>query len=93
MSITCDPASLMNGARCFQGLKERELRMITVYLLCQISNAPPAAGGGGASCLLCGSSNPVNPPPNNCPCAIFYNVTTQSFFDWTGTAWQAFISI
>lgn len=48
-------------------------------------------GGSGSSCLLCGAADPVAAP--SCTCALYYNVTTGSFWYWdnTGAAWVMLI--
>jgi hypothetical protein len=90
MSIACDPASLYNQAKCFSGLNQKQLLMVTCYLLCQVANV--GTGGGGASCLLGGDVDPTIPPPGNCPYSIYYNRTTDSFWFWTKlSTWQEFI--
>ena len=88
--MLCDPNSLVDQAKCIScNVPPGMYLPILVYLFCTIANLPPS--GGGASCLLCSDVDPTAPPPNNCPCAITYNVRpTAKFFYWTGSAWQVF---
>ena len=88
--MECNPSSLYAQAKCFSGLNQKQLLMVTCYLLCQVANV--GTGGGGASCLQCADVDPVLPPPNNCPCALFYVRPTAKFFYWNGSAWIVFIS-
>lgn len=72
--MVCDPNSLLAAAKCFQCLSEKELKQVSVYLLCQISTN--GGGGGGASPQLVTytAGTPANPPDVTKP-AIAYDPT------------------
>jgi hypothetical protein len=39
--MACQPQQLLELAKCFQCLSDKQLSMVKAYLLCQISIAPP----------------------------------------------------
>jgi hypothetical protein len=54
---TCNASELLAAAKCFSCLTKKELRAITVQLLCNISDSGGGVGGGFQN--LTGNGSPV----------------------------------
>lgn len=99
---TCNPATLIDQAKCFQSLSKKELQVVIAQLLCNInasgggSGAPRAVFEGvAATPTLAG----FDPPPDPTHGAIYYqdpsitlynqwtwSVSQQKWYQWSSPA-------
>jgi hypothetical protein len=73
--MICTPETLLNAAKCFACLSEKQLAAINSYLLCQILNA----GGGGSS--FSGSGAPTTQVPAGTS-GTYYDYTNNVNYQW-----------
>lgn len=86
--LMCDVQALMSQAACFGCLTQHQLQLVQTQLLCLIFEN---GGGGGGTCLTCGAADPVIAA--TCPCSLYYNTTTASFWYWDDGLAQWFMLI
>lgn len=84
---TCDPAALLESAKCFAGCASpAQLMLIQTQLLCEILAVGGGGGGGGGSGVTClDASDPVDAPTTGC--GIAYRKDNGNIFIWDGAAW------
>jgi hypothetical protein len=83
---TCDPATLLESAKCFAGCASpAQLMVIQTQLLCEILAVAGGIGPGGGSGVTCGVGAPAAPPSGTC--GIYYSTDTGSIYIWDGAAW------
>ena len=75
--MICTPETLLNAAKCFACLSEKQLAAINSYLLCQILNAGGTAGGSSFS----GSGAPTTQVPTGTT-GTYYDYTNNVNYQW-----------
>jgi hypothetical protein len=76
--MICTPETLLNAAKCFACLSEKQLAAINSFLLCQILNAG-GTGGGGSS--FSGSGAPTTQVPTGTS-GTYYDYTNNVNYQW-----------
>lgn len=86
--MACEPNTLLDSARCFQCLSQKELQQVVTYLLCQI-----LSNGSSGSAGLSGAGSPEGVVTAN-PGTTYVNTTDESFWvKKTGTGNTGWIKL
>lgn len=89
MALSCTPADLIESAKCFTCLSEKEQQAILTYLACQLANS-----GTSGPQLFTGSGSPegaVTADPGSIYTQIVGGVVVAQWVKVTGsgnTGWQ-----
>lgn len=80
--MACDVNTLLEQARCFQCLSNKELQQVVTYLLCQISTG----SGGNVGAITVGHGAPTSTPTTDA--AIYFDEDTGTQYNWFAGAWH-----
>ncbi len=79
---TCNVDTLLVNGRDFRKLSDRDLKIVTCQLACELV----AGGGGGGGNTTCGVGPPVAVPASGC--GLYINTSDGSLFMYYSGAWH-----
>lgn len=76
--MSCDPAHLLEEAKCLLCLNHQQMDAVEVSLLCQLGSIGGPVSGGGS--VLTGEGDPAIVPTTDA--AVYTDILNSAFWQW-----------